>query len=62
MDWAQSWWLFAAASALGLVSGIANARRGTSGLSLLPWDFILLTCAVAWLATAAHLLRLWVER
>lgn len=62
MGWTASWWALGIASLVGLLSARLNARRGTSGLGLVPWDYLMLTAVVAWFAAAAHILHLWSGR
>lgn len=52
--------LLAGLAALLLVgSGFANARRGISRWSLVPWDYAMILAAIALIGLLVHLAVLW---
>ena len=42
-----------------LLAGIFNARRGLSGLSLVPWDYVMILAAILLIVCLGHLAMLW---
>lgn len=48
-----------ACTALLLLAGFLNARRGLTGLSLVPWDYVMIVAAILLIACLGHLAMLW---
>lgn len=46
-------------AAILLVAGWFNARRGLSGLSLVPWDYVMIVAAILLVVCLAHIAMLW---
>ena len=42
-----------------LIAGYFNARRGLSGLSLIPWDYVMIAAAILLVVSLAQLAMLW---
>lgn len=42
-----------------LIAGYFNARRGLSGLSLIPWDYVMILAAILLVVSLAQLAMLW---
>lgn len=59
MGWTLS--LVAAAAALLVLvgAGFLQARRGIGRLSILPWDYVMISAALVLIGLLAHLAILW---
>ena len=42
-----------------LMAGYFNARRGLSGLSLIPWDYVMIVAAILLVVCLGHMAMLW---
>lgn len=59
MDFDLTLVLIGIAALLIVGSGLAHARRGIGGWSLIPWDYVMLLSAVCGVALLAHLADIW---
>lgn len=61
MGWIATLATGAAALALLLLAALLHARRRLSGVGLLPWDYVMIFCAIVLMAVATHGYHLWQE-
>ena len=59
MGWKLSLLLAGLASGTLLLAGVLQARRSIGRLSFLPWDYVMITAAIALIGLLGHMAILW---
>jgi len=61
MGWIATILIAAVALAILLLAALMHARRGIGGAGLLPWDYLMILCAIVLIAAVTHGVHLWQE-